>query len=554
MTHDSTWRTAVLFTLALVLAGCPSPQPSGDDDDDDSTAGDDDTTPGDDDDTTAGDDDTTVGDDDTTVGDDDTAADDDDAQMTGTVVTEESVGYVHRQQLEGAALANGCPGCEFSFTIQYVTVVQNGTCFFCWDLADGVHQLGYDANYLYGGYGPYEIIFYNYQGMGWYLWYMAYGNYGGHDVAFFWVDDYYGYDFYQYGYWDLGAVVDADGDGWSEMQDCDDGDPNINPGATEVCDGVDNDCDPATDENADLDGDGYSVICDADCDDYEPDTHPGEAEACDGDDNDCDGAVPVDETDADGDNVFPCQGDCDDGDPAVRPGAPEVCDGVDNDCDPATDENADLDGDGQSLCGGDCDEADPSVFAGAPELCDGIDNDCDGAPMGTELDLDGDGSLACAGDCDDGNASVYPGATEVCDGVDNDCNAAVDEGCATGLSGLATTTETGYFHEQTLVGFAAGTNCLGCDYTFDIIYTTTVQGGSCLFCWDFADGSYTLGYDSDYMYGGYGPYQVVFYNYGGAGWYIWYMAYPNQGGHDLVFTWEDNYYGTFFYQYGYWDL
>jgi hypothetical protein len=40
------------------------------------------------------------------------------------------------------------------------------------------------------------------------------------------------------------GVADEDGDGYTVIEDCDDTDPAINPGVTEVCtDGVDNDCD-----------------------------------------------------------------------------------------------------------------------------------------------------------------------------------------------------------------------------------------------------------------------------------------------------------------------
>ncbi|MCB9758554.1 MAG: FG-GAP repeat protein [Alphaproteobacteria bacterium] len=329
----------------------------------------------------------------------------------------------------------------------------------------------------------------------------------------------------------LAAVEDADGDGYGAEDDCDDTDAAVNPGATEVCNGVDDDCDGDTDEDdasdastwyADADGDAYGdaastttacaqpsgfVSDDTDCDDADGAVNPGATEVCNGVDDDCDGDTDEDDAsdastwyaDADGDSYGDAAStatacaqpsgyvsddtDCDDGDAAVNPAATEVCNGVDDDCDGDTDEDdasdastwyADADGDTYgdaastvTACAQpsgyvgddtDCDDADGAVNPAATEVCNGVDDDCDGDTDEDDAsdastwyaDADGDSYgdaastlTACAQpsgyvgddtDCDDADAAVNPGATEVCNGVDDDCDGNTDEDDASGAS------------------------------------------------------------------------------------------------------------------------
>ncbi|OGQ25402.1 MAG: hypothetical protein A2138_26450 [Deltaproteobacteria bacterium RBG_16_71_12] len=101
----------------------------------------------------------------------------------------------------------------------------------------------------------------------------------------------------------------------------------------------------------------------------------------------------------------------------------------------------DGDADGVATCEGDCDDDDASVHFGAPELCDAQDNDCDGVgdPEDCTGDFDGDGVAGIAGDCADDDPTRRPGQVERCNGVDDDCDGAVDEGLqnACGTCGFA---------------------------------------------------------------------------------------------------------------------
>ncbi len=227
------------------------------------------------------------------------------------------------------------------------------------------------------------------------------------------------------------GVFDLDDDGFDDVVacwqldgiwDCDDGAAAVYPGAEEICDGLDNDCNGEMDE-IDADDDTFTQC--EDCDDSAPFTFHGAAEACDGVDNDCDGAI--DEIwDFDGDGYSPCAGDCEDDDAGISPGSGDPCDAIDNDCDGLIDEDFDRDRDGQATCAGDCDDTNAAAYLGGEEICDSADNDCD-TSTDEDVDNDGDGVTICGGDCDDTSAAARPGGTESCDGVDNDCNGYYDE-------------------------------------------------------------------------------------------------------------------------------
>jgi hypothetical protein len=264
---------------------------------------------------------------------------------------------------------------------------------------------------------------------------------------------------------DSNSLVDADWDGYSLESDCNDADPLIHPGAAEVCDGVDNDCNGDVDDHPvdigsyflDADGDGAGdpaktvtscdepkgyVLNDLDCDDSNAEVRPGLAEVCDGIDNDCDVEIDEEASDAtywyadlDGDlygnaqsgTAIQCEApdgyvttptDCNDEDPTIHPDGVEICDakvieGVEH-----TDED----------CDGLADDEDDSV-TGTTTFYEDTDDDGHGDPTKpTEACLLPDGYAALGDDCDDDETSVHPGSAELCgDGLDNDCDKAIDE-------------------------------------------------------------------------------------------------------------------------------
>jgi len=253
--------------------------------------------------------------------------------------------------------------------------------------------------------------------------------------------------------------VDSDNDDYGVACDCNDGNSSVYPTAPEICDGLDNDCDEATDEELGQTTCGLGV-CEHtvdNCLDGQPqgcDPFGGAStEVCDGLDNDCDGVIPVDERDVDVDSWRGCEGDCDDNNPNVYPGAAETCDGLDNDCDAGT-----ADGSAETWFGATCDGPDSDLceegisacISGSQictdatgdnvEVCDGVDNDCNpetpdgsdeswfGNPCdGPDSDYCEEGIYVCssgAQTCTDNTDNNL----ELCDSLDNDCNASTVDG------------------------------------------------------------------------------------------------------------------------------
>lgn len=258
---------------------------------------------------------------------------------------------------------------------------------------------------------------------------------------------------------DVAPHTDGDGDGVTAVKDCDDTRMAIYPGATEVCDTIDNDCNGTPDDNA---VDAPRWFPDTDDDGFGDDTATA-IRSC---------AAPPSPPTWVNNNL-----DCDDGLVGTNPYADEFCDAVDHNCDGdvlagAIDAqlwypDVDMDGYGDELLGtlgcaqefpglinvgDDCDDTQPLVNPGqADQLCDDIDQDCDGEESHLDAvpyypDADGDlhGDAGSAGipgcgidvgtrvpnntDCNDSDPAVHADQPEVCDFRDTNCDGAVDNG------------------------------------------------------------------------------------------------------------------------------
>jgi hypothetical protein len=202
---------------------------------------------------------------------------------------------------------------------------------------------------------------------------------------------------------DAGSIIfftsesdcDADGTGPSSG-DCNDGDPAIAPGHSELCDGKDNDCDGMVDEGLDLtDSDGDAVV---NCSDNCPEIfNPGQEDAdSDGRGDVCDACISDPSNDADGDGLC-CGADncCTVANPAQEDAD---ADGAGDACDPCpSDPSDDADRDGH------CADVDNCPFIANPGQED-LDADhagdaCDPCPSDPSDDADRDGRCADLDNC-----------------------------------------------------------------------------------------------------------------------------------------------------------
>jgi hypothetical protein len=292
---------------------------------------------------------------------------------------------------------------------------------------------------------------------------------------------------------DLAVCPDDDGDGVASAAcggaDCDDADPSRYPGATEVCDADDEDCDDTTfGADGDTDGDGHAAVgccngaaCGDDCDDARDDVNPRATEACNaGLDDDCDGLADA----ADGACV-PCapgylgfDGNCVDVDECAAGGfcgtgaagctnvpgsyvcscapgyAPaslvggrcanvDECAGPSNPCGAgACTDNA-----GSYLCA--CPagyrlEVTPFVTCADVDECAERGDDCDEAPIAACRNTDGSFTCACpAGYEGDGRGASGCADVDECALDMDDCDAALAS-CRNTVGGFACTCPAGF--------------------------------------------------------------------------------------------------------------
>lgn len=254
------------------------------------------------------------------------------------------------------------------------------------------------------------------------------------------------------------VASDADGDGYVSTatggRDCDDGSAQVSPGATELCNEADDNCDGARDEGFDLGaacssvegcpgvkrcGGSSEVVCAAPAARlaWADEDADGHGDLGQGQVLVCSSTLPP--------NRLPLSAphdDCDDQRAGIHPGRPDVCNGRDDNCSGDPDEAYSLGAactrSGEPCPGTtQCNPADAGTrcVSSGPPVVWYRDEDADQfgrSDAGVTACFRPDGGFSSqAADCDDGNPFIHPTARELCDEQDNDCDGLSDEGTCT---------------------------------------------------------------------------------------------------------------------------
>lgn len=373
-------------------------------------------------------------------------------EWTHVAVTWNASTYQLKLFINGAQVASGISYySSYTTSTQYIGSYAGGSGFYhgkmdevrMWNTPRSAADIAAGMNIDLGGNESGLQLYYNFKNL------MAMP--GGNNAGLTNVDDYsvnnYNGTMYNFG---LNGTTsnwvwryDDDNDGYDICEDCDDNNPNVNPGVAEInCNNIDDNCDGNIDEGS-VWGCTDAAACNynpaANCDDASC-TYPTLWYA----DTDGDGLGNP------GAPLWACEqpegyvvdsSDCDDNNGLVNPGvAEDPCNGIDDNCNGIVDEGQEYGCTDPVACNFDPEATCDDGTCNFPTLWyDDDDGDGFGDPNAYVWALDAPaGFVTDNSDCDDSNAGVFPGNAEVpCNGLDDNCDGTVDEGSAAGCTDTA---------------------------------------------------------------------------------------------------------------------